>query len=133
MKIIESFPPNIEVIRQYLTPPDDTIYAWDGVIYNPSGQDLFPDQAIHEEVHMKQMKDFMNPEMWWMKYLTDKKYRLECEIEAYGKQYKWLRDKIPNKALKLALDEMANGISKHYNLSLDFHKASTLIRKYAEK
>lgn len=128
--IIYDWPPNILEIRQYLNPPSWAVFPYGDKVYIPNGQEPYEDILYHEEVHMEQQKEFANPDMWWSKYLIDKDFRLECEREAYGKQYLWLKERISAKDLKLALEEMAEALSKWYSLNITKSQAETLIRRY---
>jgi hypothetical protein len=129
MKIATEYPPNYqEIIASGLKPRGTTIFCWGDTIFNPSGQEIPKDIIVHEEVHSKQQGQF--PQVWWTKYLYDKNFRLDQELEAYHTQLQWIKKEIP-KAYKEALNEFAEHLSSPiYNLSISHYQASTLIRKY---
>jgi hypothetical protein len=53
------------------------------------------------------------------------------EIEAYSVQYQWLKERLPPKGLKMALNEIAENLaSPLYDLGLTVSQAETLIRHY---
>jgi len=129
--IVADYPPNIKQIRYHLDPPNWAIFAYNDTIYAPNRKELEPDIVFHEEVHLKQQKKFRNAGEWWDKYLTDSSFRQQEEVEAYGKQYLWLKDYgVTAKDMKEALQEMALALSLWYNLPLSIHQAETLIRLY---
>lgn len=128
MEIVETYPPNYSRIRQFIKPPQNAIFAYGNKIYNPHKVDIWPDLEEHEKVHQKQQGS--DPEFWWEKYLQNKDFRLEQEIEAYGAQYQYLKGIFNNKGLKVVLFEMANALSKDYGLSLTYQEAENLIRNY---
>jgi hypothetical protein len=49
-----------------------------------------PDLIVHEEVHTIQQTK-IGIEEWWNKYLADNEFRLSQELEAYRKQYQFLK------------------------------------------
>lgn len=134
MEIKNELPPNFNRIKEVLNPPDDAVFAYGDIIFNPSGGKIPEDIILHEEVHQKQQKLFGTPELWWVKYLKDTNFRLIEEVEAYAAQYNFIKGKVPNKILKVALQELANNLIEVYNIpDITFGKAQTLIRKYAQK
>lgn len=130
IKIIKAFPPNINEIRRYLYPPKWAVFPYKGAIYSPEREELDADIIYHEAVHFDQQDKFGDCDLWWAKYLTDREFRLECELEAYGKQYLWIKERVPSQVAKLALEEIAEAFSKWYNLPINKYQAETLIRKY---
>lgn len=78
----ENFP-LIEEYRKIFEITDDTIFAYDGVIYT---NNLLPDHLItHEKTHLKQ-QDKIGADKWVQNFLTDPQFRLQQEVEAYRKQ-----------------------------------------------
>ena len=130
IKIKEEYPPNIDLIREYLEPPKGSIFAYDEIIYNPDKIQVYEDVIEHEKVHFKQQARFTSPDYWYIKYLIDKDFRKEQEIEAYSAQYQFLKKIIRNKELKQALQEMANALSNDYKLDILYFEAESRIRKY---
>ena len=90
MEIVNSYPPNIERIREVLNPPATACFAYGDKIYNPSGNPIDTALLAHEQVHKKQQGD--DPEGWWEEYLTDAQFRLSQEVAAYRKQIATLRE-----------------------------------------
>lgn len=132
-EFIRDFPPNIEQIRYHLDPPAWTVFTYGSAIYAPNHDELYPDIIHHEQVHQKQQLGYRNPGEWWDIYLNDSEFRKEMEIEAYSAQYEWLKERISNKDLKLALTEMAISLTMWYNIPLSVQRAENLIRNYAKK
>lgn len=90
---VKGFPPNYKEIAARLKPTDNTVFAYDGVIYVPSGGSLPYHLVIHEHVHFKQQKEIGGAEKWWERYMEDPEFRLEQELEAYRAQYHSLRSR----------------------------------------
>jgi len=130
MIIIPDFPPNIRQIREHLTPPPQAVFAFNEIIYNPSGNEIRADIKYHENVHFRQMKEYSSSEIWWSKYLIDKDFRLKMEVEAYFEQVQFVKRHATNKVVKELLDEIAEALAMHYNLGITKHQALTLVRLY---
>ena len=89
IKIINENPPFLlKLITAGMNPQRDTIFPYNPVIYNPSGLDIPADIMIHEAVHIKQQGK--NPQAWWDRYILDKGFRLQQELEANQEQYKFI-------------------------------------------
>lgn len=86
VKIEKKYPPNIDKIREHLVLGGNEIFAWDGIIYNPSGGFLTVPLIEHEKVHFKQQNG--EPEKWWDRYLADPEFRLEQELQAHQTEYR---------------------------------------------
>jgi len=98
MKIVCTYPPNIETIRQHLTPAPGMIFAYGDTLYNPDRGIINQDQIVHEEVHAAQHAAFPGgPAAWWVRYLTDKQFRLNEELQAYQYQYRWAEENIKDR------------------------------------
>lgn len=132
MKIVKSFPPNIETIRAILEPTPDAVYAYGDTIYNPSGKELSPDIILHENIHSKQQG--INPEGWWAQYLADCNFRFKEELEAYGHQYAFAQEHVRNKKLlEWAKESMALALSSEaYGRLCTYGEAESKIRNYAQ-
>lgn len=91
MQIIEEYPPNFEKICEHIPTvreKTDAVFTYGDIIYNP-GKNVVEDHLqCHEQVHMRQQEE-MGRDEWWEKYLTDVKFRLSQEKEAYHAQYKF--------------------------------------------
>ena len=87
--ILNEQPPNLLQIQMAgMRPQFDTLFPWSPDFYNPSGVDIPADIMIHEAVHIRQQGK--NPQAWWDKYILDKGFRLEQELEANKWQYKFI-------------------------------------------
>lgn len=109
--IINSFPPNIDKIRETfdLRGRPGIVFTFGGNIYNPSGLNMSEDLVAHEEVHIKQQLS-MGPEIWWEKYLENPEFRLEQELEAYRVQNEVLK-KQPRPVRRRVLAHICNELS----------------------
>jgi len=133
-KIENKYPPNYSQIRQWLNPTREAVFAYDDVIYNPSGKTIPEDTEYHETIHFRQQKNFGSVESWWTRYLVDRTFRLEQEVEAYSYQYNFLRKHLPEKATREALEEFAAILSSEmYDIMKTKQQCRTLINKYAIK
>lgn len=73
-----------EAIKVFPLPPGRAVYfAWGNTIY-VTGSLKAPGPAImaHERVHSAQQGN--GPELWWVEYLHNPKFRLEQEIPAHA-------------------------------------------------
>lgn len=94
MEIIKKFPPVYEAVCARFPEVKgfrNVIFTYGDKLYNPHGVSISPDLMIHEEVHAKQQSE-MGPDPWWKKYLDDKEFRLNQELEAYRAQYKYVKE-----------------------------------------
>lgn len=89
-KIVVGKPPNYERIVAAFGPlPETVIFAWGDTIFvqDKIFADSFPPELVaHEGVHSRQQAASGGPEAWWERYLTDARFRLDQEIEAYRAQ-----------------------------------------------
>ena len=83
----KTYPPNYpEIVRAFpwIKGRHGIVFAWSGLIYNPSGHDLPPDVFVHEETHFAQQRN--QPERWWAEYIANPAQRYVWELEAYRNQ-----------------------------------------------
>lgn len=91
MNIIRAYPPNYRKIAAVfeLRRWPGAIFCYGDIIYNPSGNEIIPALIAHETAHAERQKPYVDPELWWDRYLADKRFRLEEEIVAH--RVEWLR------------------------------------------
>lgn len=135
MQEIKDYPPNWNVISLAfpLAPQFKAVFPYGDKMYNPFNEIIYPDIELHETIHSKQQGN--DPEGWWFRYIQDTDFRREQEIQAYGAQYRFLLDNIPNtRATDTLLDELAGSLSSElYGKLLSFGEARSKIRNYAKK
>lgn len=132
MKVIKGLPQNIELIKRFLPINKQTIFCFGDTIYAQEHDELPPDLIVHEEVHSKQQEAFGSVENWWLKYVTDAKFRFEQELDAYAVQYRWLKDKMPAKGQKEALVSFGQELAlPQYQLYYTSNELSSKIRNRA--
>jgi len=134
--IKKEFPPNIEQLKQFFPIHEDThpIFTYGEHIYAPYHEHIPPDIIEHENVHIKQQKQYTSPDVWWNKYMLDKDFRLLQELEAYNRQYLWVKEKSNGRIAGEALIEMASNLcSPLYRLDLSYGRAEKLIKKYGKE
>ena len=91
MNIINGYPPNIETLRKHFDIQPTVIFTYGNDLYNPAGKDIPAHLMVHESVHAEQHRTYPSgASAWWGRYIADKKFRLEQEVEAYRAQYKFL-------------------------------------------
>lgn len=130
MTIENKPPPNYAEIKQFFKVPEQTFYTYGSVIYNPSGVAIPEDIIYHEHIHEQQQQAFGTPQLWWTRYLQDKDFRLSQELEAYAKQWRFIKPHVTSNVSKLALEEMATNLSTIYNVGLSYQQAFTMIRRF---
>lgn len=131
MKVVKDYPPNYETIRLALNLQGNKtrFFCYGDAIYSPDGTEPPEDVIYHEHIHELQQGKF--PDNWWAQYLTNKDFRLKQEIEAYGAQYKVLKDAgIRGKGLQMVLTDLATSLSMDYNLPITLQQAESKIRNY---
>ncbi len=133
MKIVKDWPPNIDTIRLFLKPNKGAVFCYGDTIYNPSGKELTADVIYHEEVHSKQQGD--NPEAWYTEYLRNPAFRLREELEAYGQQWLFVKEKVKDAKLREWIKEnMALALSgEEYGTLISYGQAESKIRNYKAK
>lgn len=87
MIIIER-PPNFEQIKVAFPRAENpgVMFAYDGNIYNPSGNVIPPALLAHEEVHLHRQRD-AGPNKWWESYLSDSEFRYNEELLAHVAEF----------------------------------------------
>lgn len=133
MQIKNSFPPNIDQIRLAgLRPDRGAVFAYGDIIYNPSGGEIPADIIFHENVHAEQQANYTSPDVWWAYYLGDREFRKKQEVEAYYKQWQFVKKHVPKIGDEM-VDNYADILSSPmYNLDITKYQALTLIRKYVK-
>lgn len=110
MIISKKIPPIYDTIKKVLN------VNWDRgicIVYGDTCHSKYPlseDLKVHEETHVRQ-QTIWGPEEWWRKYLSDKKFRLEQEIEAYQNQAEWIKTNSPANYRRIALNQIAKDLS----------------------
>lgn len=129
LKVIKGYPPNIENLRLVFPITEKQLFPYGDKLYDPTDGEIPPDIMFHEQVHSEQQGN--NPEAWWHQYMMDRDFRLSQEVEAYHKQYQFVKTVYNNKEVKECLDELSDNLSSDlYKLNINKYQASTLIRKW---
>lgn len=136
MKIVEDYPPNFNHIIEVFGDIEEftPIFCYGDTIFNPFKIKITPDLEAHERVHSYQQMKFATPDAWWIKYLYDKDFRLEQEIEAYGTQYALaMQSGVRGKMLDWVKENIARSLSCGlYGNLLSYGEAESKIRNYAK-
>ena len=126
MKIVKSFPPNIEAIRKRFKLHDGIIFTYGSTIYSPHSETLPEHLIVHEQTHEKQQGKEI--EKWWALYLSDDMFRLSQEVEAYQNQYKFVAEKSSRQVKRAFLKEIAKTLSSPiYGNVVTFNQAKEWI------
>lgn len=67
---------------------DRVVFTYGDTVYVPSGRELPDYLLVHESAHSRQQG--ADPGAWWMRYTTDRYFRLSQEVEAYAAQYDFM-------------------------------------------
>lgn len=111
-RIVKGWPPNITEIRARFNPPAGTVFAYGDTIYAPHAKGKLPaDLVAHESVHFAQQRKAGGPEAWWHRYMTDPRFRLEQEVEAYRVQYAGYIVGLPRARRRELLAHIARSLS----------------------
>lgn len=130
MKIVHDYPPNYERIIEYFDVAGipTVIFAYGDTIYSPLEQNLPDHILIHEETHERQQAE-IGPEAWWDRYLTDARFRLEQELEAYRTQYNFVRERYNRAFSRRVLKQIIKDLSgRMYGYLVTEEHAKELIR-----
>jgi len=130
MQVINEFPPFYEAIKEAVNPPEDSFFPYGDKLYNPSGIEIPADIWHHEEVHVQQQSEFTSPSIWWENWINNKEFRLSQEVQAFAHQLAFVKKFYSRKAADEALDEFSNQLADNYNLDINRHQSSTLIRRF---
>ena len=129
IEVVQNWPPNIEELKKHFPMEPGVIFAYKGKIYNPFNIEITLDLMIHEATHFEQQGE--DTEGWYEKYINDKQFRFEQELQAYAAQYEFLETVVNNKILKTKLFTMAELLSGPlYGNMIPFEKAESAIRHY---
>lgn len=131
MKIVNSFPPNIQSIKsKFKIDGKPVVFTYGSTIFNPKGATI-PDHIVHhEEVHERQQNKIDGgPEFWWKKYLDDPQFRLAQELDAYREQYRFVRQKYGRQQARQILRIIAKDLScEIYGNIISYTDALALIK-----
>jgi len=59
-------------------------------------------KITHEKVHTRQQKE-MGVEKWWDRYIKDREFRLDQELEAYKAEVGWIKNSVKDFVLRDAM------------------------------
>lgn len=129
MRIVNQFPPNIDVIEAVFGKTrKGALFCYGDIIYYPGGgQRISAELHVHEAVHTKQQgKDI---EGWWEKYLASPEFRLAEEIPAHQAEYKYIAGSSLGKGVKLSyLRAIARRLSgDFYGNIIGYREAKKLV------
>lgn len=114
--IIVARPPNFEQIHAAFPKADGdgVMFAYDGNIYNPSGNVIPPALIAHEEVHLERQR-IVGADLWWKQYLADSMLRYEEELLAHAAEFKAQRYNDRNASARLLTATALRLVAPLYN------------------
>lgn len=117
-------------LSQFRVNVEHTFWTYGNAIYNPGGFEI-PDHIVaHEEQHSVQQAGYPGgKDAWWKAYLTDPRFRLEQEAEAYGAQVRFYRKRVKDRNARVRfLYNVASQLSGPlYQLSVTHAQAMAMI------
>jgi len=130
MKIVHDYPPNYKIIKKAfnLNKHENVVFTYGDTLYVPQGEQTVIDKYLmrHEETHARQQGQ-MTPQWWWDEFMSNPKFRLEQELEAYREQYKAMQDLSPEQKAGY-LTHIAKDLSSEiYGNLLSFEQAVDVI------
>lgn len=115
--------PLLETYKEYFPVDDNTIFAYNGVIY--SNYDLPDHLLVHEKVHLRQQEQ-EGLENWVQMFLKNPSFRLSQELEAYKEELESITDR--NYKAKIRVISAKNLSSELYGGIITFQKALDLLK-----
>lgn len=129
MKVLKENPPNFDLIKEKFEVQNNTVFTYGDTIYAPKVDfELPPDLIAHEKTH--QIQQGADPDAWWNKYLEDRSFRFDQELEAYRNQYKFYckfnKDRnARSKFLVTIAQDLSGGL---YDINVGFFSCVELIQ-----
>ena len=117
--------PFIKKFKKKFPITEDTIFIYKDIIY--TNNELPYDVLAHEVQHLKQMKR-IGAKKWINKYLTNKKFRFNQEIEAYKIQMLMAKKTGDREEYNHILIECANNLSSGLYGKFNFEEVRALIK-----
>lgn len=111
--IYRSLPPNYDKIIAAIPAARrmDAVFCYGQTVHVVGNRRLAPEILVHETVHAHQQ---INPEEWWDRYLVDKKFRLQQEIEAHRREYSARIDGKGRSERRSALAEISKRLASSF-------------------
>ena len=129
-KLIYGRPPFWRILKVFF--PE---YDPDGTIAVAFGRRIYTNNVIdqsftvHEETHLIQQRySYIVAVIWWIRYIASKEFRFSQELEAFRRQYKFIKTS-KHYNHKLALENLGQALaSPLYGKICTKHKAMELIK-----
>ncbi len=132
MEIRIEKPPIWEEAHKHFQIDDrETVYTYDGVLYNPAGIHVDEHLMAHEEKHAKQQAATEGGSAeWWKTYFASAEFRQDQELKAYQSQYAHFCKEIKQRERRFRYRfELARFLaSKMYNAGISFDDAMNKIQ-----
>ena len=129
MRISKEKPPIFDLIAEKFGVDWDSgvIVTYKDTVYCKAGQ-ISSDLVVHEQTHIDQQKAYGDADEWFNKYLNDKSFRLEVELEAYRNQARFITLNLKNrdKRLKMFM-HIWRSMATYYGDMISYEEAKKLI------
>lgn len=114
--------PYIEDFKKIFNVTERTIFAYNDIIY--ADYKLTNDLIVHEITHHEQQRRYGLDE-WVNSYLTDPKFRLRMEVEAYKHQLSMIKDR--NEKLRVKIRSAHDLSSELYGSICTYEEAFDML------
>jgi len=124
-----TYPPNYKKIEaNFHIGESKPLFSYAPYIYNPFDIFIDPTLYLHEMIHIKQQGD--NPSEWWDRYILDKDFRLQQELEANQKQIKLFNEVVKdrNERYRFMTQIAKNMSSILYGNMVEYNQAIKLLQ-----
>lgn len=107
---------------------DDGVIICDGDTIHCKFQ-IPPQKVLHEAIHAKQ-QEAVGRDLWWELYLSKSSFRLEQEVEAYRKEFQFIKENVRdrNQRFEFLYDMAQNLSSAQYGNMVTGDEAMRLIQ-----
>lgn len=133
-KISFTKPPVYEAVRKAWGLDWETrgvVMVYGDTIHQSFPEKMDPDLYVHELVHVRQHTAYPGgAEAWWKRYMEDKTFRIDQELEAYRTQYKWCQENVDRNTRRAILKHCAKDLSSDlYGNVMTYDQAVDLIKQ----
>lgn len=104
---------------------DGLVITYGDTVYCAS--DLSEDLKVHEGVHVIQQEK-MDKDVWWDKYLSDVKFRLEQETAAYLAQAQYIKANMNRHDRRSRLHKIADDMVRMYGGMCSKEQAEEILK-----
>lgn len=105
-----------------------TVFTYGDTIHVKNGR-LSGDLVAHETTHVVQQTTYPGgPGAWWKRYIEDPQFRLAQEMEAYARQWDWVKKHVPKRQQFDMLKFFATCLCNKYGFEMGLMAAISKIQ-----